>query len=632
MAAYYRYISDNPYRLLTLPSATSLRVLRQKATATAQAQKVGLPTPVSLHSTFGDTEIDHCADTVKTLVGNATTRCLHRQLWPYYLPPQSPLVEYPDDLEGLLVSDPSRLDFHAQQCKFLMAYFSFLTTASPSALSSSLSSWASLYADAEHEAYLRDLLESEGEEATDAYNAVVDAQNTLAECIVRQAVETALKTLHHRDEAEFQSLVSIIRKANLDIVMVDRVFADILVAAGERERELIQGRIAQTRNALQQQAWSPNWAPFDLDEINRLSVFATALEGCHPSTVLWQQTVTARVDQIGAAMNAYAITLFNSSGDASGATTVLRQTQRLPTSAELRTEIDLNLDVIERSETNIASLQVAPNGLGSKSQGSASVDRLRPVTNPPWMFTLNGFGTRLYGGGRYAENPLWHYATLYIVFLFIPMVPLKRYLVSDAPRGWHFHATAPFTRWHKAHLAISLALLLWVVFAINQAPTTPAATTSGAAAPSPNTSGINTSTANMGSPPSRMASDAQDEQRKTRLLDEAERLQQTLTTEGPTLNSDGASLDRDRADIQSQQDVLRGQKKRIKAERITLNSTDAIALASFNHTIDTFNHSKQAFGDKIQRFNAHVTAHNRHLAHLKAVKQRLDQIRRALGE
>jgi hypothetical protein len=53
----------------------------------------------------------------------------------------------------------------------------------------------------------------------------------------------------------------------------------------------------------------------------------------------------------------------------------------------------------------------------------------------------------------YLPKPEWQYATVYWVVLFIPVLPIRRYLVSRAPtRGWYFH--------HK----LSFGLCQWLHF------------------------------------------------------------------------------------------------------------------------------------------------------------------------
>jgi hypothetical protein len=73
-------------------------------------------------------------------------------------------------------------------------------------------------------------------------------------------------------------------------------------------------------------------------------------------------------------------------------------------------------------------------------------DGAKPIKNAPPLRTVNGIGTHLYSFGKaHPAKPEWRYATLYFVVLFIPLFPIKRYLVT--PQGsdsWIFHTAVRF--------------------------------------------------------------------------------------------------------------------------------------------------------------------------------------------
>jgi hypothetical protein len=89
-------------------------------------------------------------------------------------------------------------------------------------------------------------------------------------------------------------------------------------------------------------------------------------------------------------------------------------------------------------------------------------DNFKPIKRPPALHTVNGIGTHLYSLGiAYPPNPEWQYATLYFVVLFIPIIPLKRYLVRSAGgNSWYFYATIRFGAVQWIHLGILGFILL----------------------------------------------------------------------------------------------------------------------------------------------------------------------------
>jgi hypothetical protein len=60
---------------------------------------------------------------------------------------------------------------------------------------------------------------------------------------------------------------------------------------------------------------------------------------------------------------------------------------------------------------------------------------MKPVSSPPSLFTLNGFGLGLYGRREFARVTGTYIKTRCICALFIPLLPLDAYRVADAEEG-----------------------------------------------------------------------------------------------------------------------------------------------------------------------------------------------------
>jgi hypothetical protein len=106
---------------------------------------------------------------------------------------------------------------------------------------------------------------------------------------------------------------------------------------------------------------------------------------------------------------------------------------------------------------------------GAKIGGQAAIqrDNVQPIKSAPRLITVNGIGMTLYSLGRpYPPIPNLQYGTLYFVILFIPIIPLRRYLVSNTGgSGWNFHATVNFGPAQRIHLGVVLLIVLGFVFA-----------------------------------------------------------------------------------------------------------------------------------------------------------------------
>jgi tetratricopeptide (TPR) repeat protein len=75
---------------------------------------------------------------------------------------------------------------------------------------------------------------------------------------------------------------------------------------------------------------------------------------------------------------------------------------------------------------------------------------LKPITSAPALFTYNGVGLTVYGNAEHNPNDGTYIATHYLVLLYLPVLPLRQYLVIDAQgtggrRAWSFVGKVPFS-------------------------------------------------------------------------------------------------------------------------------------------------------------------------------------------
>jgi hypothetical protein len=74
---------------------------------------------------------------------------------------------------------------------------------------------------------------------------------------------------------------------------------------------------------------------------------------------------------------------------------------------------------------------------------------LAPIKSAPALFTYNGVGMTVYGSDEPDHNDGTYIATHYVVFVFVPIVPLRQYLVRNAEsargRAWNFIGKVPFS-------------------------------------------------------------------------------------------------------------------------------------------------------------------------------------------
>jgi tetratricopeptide (TPR) repeat protein len=105
-----------------------------------------------------------------------------------------------------------------------------------------------------------------------------------------------------------------------------------------------------------------------------------------------------------------------------------------------------------------------PNSARQKRQRQYAEDPylwLEPLVKAPSLHTVNGIGTTLYGHYKPGRDGIY-IATLWFVFVFLPVFPIAAYVVRKGEGNlWHFFAKAPlppFARiWRLGFVVVALA-------------------------------------------------------------------------------------------------------------------------------------------------------------------------------
>jgi hypothetical protein len=88
-----------------------------------------------------------------------------------------------------------------------------------------------------------------------------------------------------------------------------------------------------------------------------------------------------------------------------------------------------------------------------------SLGDLESIKSAPSLYTINGFGVTLYGNTDKSPSDGSYMATYYLVFFFVPVLPLARYRVIPTGSGYRFLGKGPLRVFDKWHIAISLGLI-----------------------------------------------------------------------------------------------------------------------------------------------------------------------------
>jgi hypothetical protein len=110
-------------------------------------------------------------------------------------------------------------------------------------------------------------------------------------------------------------------------------------------------------------------------------------------------------------------------------------------------------EIVDRIETNLATAR----------QNHRLFGNLRPVSSAPTLYTINGCGFTVYGNTDLDRESGSYMTTYYFVLLFIPIFPICRYRVKSSGSSYNFLGKGQLRAWDKAHLALSLLCILFLV-------------------------------------------------------------------------------------------------------------------------------------------------------------------------
>lgn len=119
---------------------------------------------------------------------------------------------------------------------------------------------------------------------------------------------------------------------------------------------------------------------------------------------------------------------------------LLQSALELANDAKLKQKLRENLTIVEGNHRSLGDLE--------------------PIKSAPSLYTINGFGVTLYGNTDKNPSDGSYMATYYLVFFFVPVLPLARYRVIPTGGGYRFlgkGALRPFDKWH---IAVSIGLIV----------------------------------------------------------------------------------------------------------------------------------------------------------------------------
>jgi len=108
------------------------------------------------------------------------------------------------------------------------------------------------------------------------------------------------------------------------------------------------------------------------------------------------------------------------------------------------------------------------DNLQTTRTNSRLIGDFKPVSSAPPLRTINGIGFTLYGESDNDPSTCTYSATYYFCFFFVPLIPICRYRVTLTSVGHYlFRGKGPLRTFDKVHLAIAIAIILWIIISAN---------------------------------------------------------------------------------------------------------------------------------------------------------------------
>lgn len=542
--ASFRYVSDNPYRLLGVGSALGPDDLCRRAAATAQATFPRQAAQVGLRRVFGDEDLARCEAIARSLAIDPKRRTIYRCFWPLH-------YESLPDAALFALPGPSAPPFVARQIAFLENWFAFLTTSDPGRLGNALADFRALRDDGGYAAGLARLLADEGEDEADARRLVEEAHGEVVALLLTAACRRAVESWESGQTAgPWRALLRAVIASPFPEAADQALRAEV-IPAGDRE-------MAGLRRAI-----NAGGSPAASDPaVLRLRELAEAVRERVPTAALWLQTAQERS----------------------------RPEAPRPSPAPRPQP--------ESRENAAAGLEKV-----GKIQGDSRIWKdVRRIESAPTVFHFLGTGTRMIGRRPFGGQSAWYYSTLCLCVFFVPLFPLGRYVISYTPwGGYYFHGRAPLTQENRSHIYLAAtALLLLAILASLRLPAVSKALSRVTASPSG-------SAPTLTSPaPARESKSgvvlSTEEERQNRLAAEWETLNEQNEAELPKMMAEAAELEERDREIRDTLSQIKAEKAVL--DRSDERAVDAFNLRLI-HVNETVREAARSWKEHNRRVDAY---------------------------
>jgi hypothetical protein len=609
-----RYWTGNPYRLTGGSSSLDSQALRRRATHIAQSAKVQILAPIPLGDRIEAADLSELPSIVRSLATDSATRIKFRIMWPL------------EDRAVALFCDGGSVSTGAlaapilKQVVFLSAWLEFLEGQTGRQATDALQAWHELVSDEEMDGLLTTLLaDDDGLDEETALDRISEAQTALEAHLLNGAIRVATEKWRLGEAPEAAAIIKAVVKWPQSLGSHEDALEPIVSLGDALCAEVKQ----LTKDIPTYTIEMVSVAPKAVMQLERLSKMIGEM---HPSSREWLSVATGWYDATAGSIWDAAFGL-HEKGDQKGAFDLTENAIKVARSPKKKNHLT--------EQRNILSKNLA-------------YSEIEPIASAPSMGTLNGVGTMLYSTGtKFAPDPSKEFAILYFTVLFIPILPLTRYLAQSQGGGsWRFFGQTKWSLAMKIHLGVVCAIIpLMAVISAIAGAASPSLDSAGSS-PTPYSTPYDYSTSTPATAPDPILG-AANQAEAARELKAAHEQELAQKREAAKAAEQEAAKVAKRKALQSELDVLKAQLDRldpaledqaasIKLEQGSLadlkqgldstyvNRDSQWELDAYNARVDAYNARRRALNDMIDRYKEALQDEHRKVARHNKIVQELN--------
>jgi|GEM_PF-3357836 len=338
--AHVEYVSDSPYRLLSVGAGVPLDELRGLAKRMRRRLQVGLPPdpPPAISRDLGVDNLSSLDEVIGQLESNARESLRYRLFWPHVWTPAAPIQHGVGDLDSCAHGNlDTAICTHA---RFVAAWLRFCLGHDPVRLASALAAFKEVYTNSQFDEYLLRFPRAEHPGPEDVLDVLYDVQKWMHEHLADRSCSIAMELWRTGRHAAASEIVHVVCDSALHKDAKSRALRQHVRPEGDAATERLKRVIRFAP------AWDDAYTVYDGSEVTPLMRLAQSAASEVPSSSDWGRAAQERIDQVALALGDQARSMAAEQGDQAAAVSLLRHGLALEPSDRAATQLQADEEAV----------------------------------------------------------------------------------------------------------------------------------------------------------------------------------------------------------------------------------------------------------------------------------------------